>query len=122
MFARDAAAAVGHGHLEHLPDLFFLADVPEFLGRLDTNPPPRIPLPEQDIVPQDVAVAGSAEEGFRRYAYVPLWIGGLPVFIQDPQTGVLDPELELRFPIGEGDENCNFDEGGVSTNTTSCSA
>ena len=41
---------------------------------------------------------------------------GVAVFIQDPETGLIGPEPEVRFAIGEGDERCDFDEDGVSTN------
>ena len=46
--------------------------------------------------------------------YVTEGLYGLAVFIQDPETRLLGPEPETRFPIGVGDERCDFDEGGVS--------
>ncbi|MDX1389731.1 MAG: hypothetical protein R3344_11115, partial [Acidobacteriota bacterium] len=48
--------------------------------------------------------------------YVTEGLYGVAVFIQDPSTGMVGPVPEVRFAIGEGDANCDFDGGGVSTN------
>ena len=45
-----------------------------------------------------------SDQGNRIYVTEGLY--GLAVFIQDPETGMLDPMPETRFPIGIGDERC----------------
>ncbi len=64
-------------------------DLPVPLGRYDTNPPPRTPLPELDAVPQDVVVARNPDNGTVT-AYVPLWLGGfLVINVTNPANPVL---------------------------------
>jgi hypothetical protein len=70
----------------------------------------------QPVIP---ASAGSAffkveVSSQRNRIYVTEGINGLAVFIQDPETGLLGPEPETRFPIGMGDERCSFNASGVS--------
>jgi hypothetical protein len=77
---------------------------------------PANPVLAQPLIP---ASAGSAffkveVSSQRNRIYATEGIYGLTVFIQDPETGELDPAPESRFPIGVGDANCSFDGNGVA--------
>ena len=97
-----------------------LAFVPLWIGGfevIDVTDPAN-PERHQPVIP---ASAGSAffkvEVSTRdNRIFVTEGLYGVAVFNQDPETGLLGPEPEVRFPIGEGDESCDFDAGGVSTN------
>jgi hypothetical protein len=77
---------------------------------------PANPVLAQPVIP---ASAGSAffkveVSSEQNRIYITEGLYGVAVFIQDPETGLLGPEPEARFPIGVGDERCSFDEDGVS--------
>ena len=106
-----------------------LAFVPIWIGGflvIDVTDPTETKL-AQDVIP---APEGSAffkveVSSHDNRIYVTEGLYGVAVFIQNPD---LDPEAdppesdpllrvpEAQFAIGEDDPNCNFDEGGVSTN------
>ncbi|MCH8891729.1 MAG: hypothetical protein IH827_11735, partial [Myxococcales bacterium] len=92
-----------------------LAFVPLWIGGfivIDVTDPTN-PVLFQPVIP---ASAGSAffkvEVSTRdNRIFVSEGLYGLAVFIQDPETGLLGPEPETRFPIGMGDARCGFVDG-----------
>jgi cysteine-rich repeat protein len=106
-----------------------LAFVPIWIGGflvLDVTDPEN-PEPAQDVIPASEGSAFFKVEVSSHDNRISVTEGlyGVAVFIQNPD---LDPEAdppesdpllrvpEAQFAIGEDDPNCDFDEGGVSTN------
>ena len=102
-----------------------LAFVPIWIGGflvIDVTDPTN-PLLAQPVIPASEGSAFFKVEVSSRdnRIYVTEGLYGVAVFIQNPDrapdAGPLLPEPEARFPIGEGDSDCNFVDGsGVSTN------